>query len=51
MNLCGKVAIITGGKRMAALVARELASSGGVDLVLSYRGSQGRSRGDRRRRR
>lgn len=39
MTLNGKVAIITGGKRIGQVVARELAARG-VDLVLSYRGSK-----------
>jgi NAD(P)-dependent dehydrogenase (short-subunit alcohol dehydrogenase family) len=39
MNLCGKVAVITGGKRIGRVVARELAQCG-MDLVLSYRGSK-----------
>src|SRR5262245_52298141 len=36
MDLCGKVAVITGGKRIGRVVARELAACG-MDLVLSYR--------------
>ena len=39
MQLKGAVAIITGGKRIGRVVARELAQRG-VDLVLSYRGSK-----------
>ena len=39
MDLCGKVAVITGGKRIGRVVARELAQHG-MDLVLSYRGSR-----------
>src|SRR4051812_665703 len=39
MDLDGKVAVITGGKRIGRVVAQELAARG-VDLVLSYRGSQ-----------
>ena len=39
MDLVGKVAVITGGKRIGRIVARELAGRG-VDLVLSYRGSK-----------
>jgi NAD(P)-dependent dehydrogenase (short-subunit alcohol dehydrogenase family) len=39
MNLSGKVAIITGGKRIGRVVARHLAERG-MDLVLSYRGSK-----------
>jgi NAD(P)-dependent dehydrogenase (short-subunit alcohol dehydrogenase family) len=39
MDLSGKVAIITGGKRIGRVVARELATHG-MDLVLSYRGSK-----------
>ena len=39
MDLSGKVAIITGGKRIGRVVAQELARRG-VDLVLSYRGSK-----------
>jgi NAD(P)-dependent dehydrogenase (short-subunit alcohol dehydrogenase family) len=39
MQLSGAVAIITGGKRIGRVVARELARRG-ADLVLSYRGSQ-----------
>jgi NAD(P)-dependent dehydrogenase (short-subunit alcohol dehydrogenase family) len=35
MNLTGKVALITGGKRMGLVVARELAARG-VDVALSY---------------
>jgi NAD(P)-dependent dehydrogenase (short-subunit alcohol dehydrogenase family) len=38
MDLTGRVAIITGGKRIGRVVARELAGRG-ADLVLSYRGS------------
>jgi NAD(P)-dependent dehydrogenase (short-subunit alcohol dehydrogenase family) len=36
MDLCGKVAVITGGKRIGRVVARELAGRG-MNLVLSYR--------------
>jgi NAD(P)-dependent dehydrogenase (short-subunit alcohol dehydrogenase family) len=39
MDLCGKVAVITGGKRIGRVVAKELAERG-MDLVLSYRGSK-----------
>ena len=39
MLLTDAVAIITGGKRIGRVVARELAERG-VDLVLSYRGSR-----------
>jgi NAD(P)-dependent dehydrogenase (short-subunit alcohol dehydrogenase family) len=39
MELSGKVAIVTGGKRIGRVVAQELARRG-VDLVLSYRGSK-----------
>jgi 3-oxoacyl-[acyl-carrier protein] reductase len=39
MDLCGKVAVITGGKRIGRVVARELAARG-MNLVLSYRGSK-----------
>jgi len=39
MNLCGKVAVITGGKRIGRVVARELAGRG-MNVVLSYRGSK-----------
>ena len=39
MELRDKVAVITGGKRIGRVVARELASRG-MDLVLSYRGSK-----------
>ncbi len=39
MDLTGRVAIITGGKRIGRVVARELAGLG-ADLVLSYRGSR-----------
>jgi NAD(P)-dependent dehydrogenase (short-subunit alcohol dehydrogenase family) len=39
MELEGKVAVITGGKRIGRVVARELARRG-MDLVLSYRGSK-----------
>jgi NAD(P)-dependent dehydrogenase (short-subunit alcohol dehydrogenase family) len=39
MDLCGKVAVITGGKRIGRVVARELAERG-LNLVLSYRGSR-----------
>lgn len=39
MELCGKVAVITGGKRIGRVVARELAERG-MNLVLSYRGSK-----------
>src|SRR5436190_1929251 len=39
MELEGKVAVITGGKRIGRVVARELARHG-MDLVLSYRGSK-----------
>ena len=39
MDLRGKVAIVTGGKRIGRVVARELAERG-MNLVLSYRGSK-----------
>ncbi len=39
MELSGKVALITGGKRIGRVVAQELARHG-MDLVLSYRGSK-----------
>ena len=39
MELNGKVAIITGGKRIGRVVAQVLATRG-MDLVLSYRGSK-----------
>lgn len=39
MDLHGKVALITGGKRIGRVVGRELAARG-VDLALSYRGSR-----------
>lgn len=39
MDLNGKVAIITGGKRIGRVVAQWLAARG-VDVVLSYRGSK-----------
>ena len=39
MDLTGKVAIITGGKRIGRIVAQALAARG-MDLVLSYRGSK-----------
>jgi NAD(P)-dependent dehydrogenase (short-subunit alcohol dehydrogenase family) len=39
MDLTGRVAIITGGKRIGRVVARELAGRG-ADVVLSYRGSR-----------
>lgn len=39
MNLTDKVALITGGKRIGAVVARELAAHG-VDVALSYARSQ-----------
>jgi 3-oxoacyl-[acyl-carrier protein] reductase len=39
MELSGRIAIITGGKRIGRVVAQELARRG-VDLVLSYRGSK-----------
>ena len=39
MDLNGKVAVITGGKRIGRVVAQALAARG-VDLVLSYRGSK-----------
>jgi len=38
MDLCGKVAVITGGKRIGRIVAQELAQHG-MNLVLSYHGS------------
>ena len=39
MDLCGKVAVVTGGKRIGRIVAQELAQHG-MNLVLSYRGSR-----------
>jgi NAD(P)-dependent dehydrogenase (short-subunit alcohol dehydrogenase family) len=39
MDLTNRVVIITGGKRIGRIVARELAARG-ADLVLSYRGSK-----------
>jgi NAD(P)-dependent dehydrogenase (short-subunit alcohol dehydrogenase family) len=39
MELTGKVAIITGGKRIGRVVAQTLAARG-MDVVLSYRGSK-----------
>jgi NAD(P)-dependent dehydrogenase (short-subunit alcohol dehydrogenase family) len=39
MDLTDRVAIITGGKRIGRIVARELAAHG-ADLVLCYRGSK-----------
>jgi NAD(P)-dependent dehydrogenase (short-subunit alcohol dehydrogenase family) len=39
MDLCGKMAVITGGKRIGRVAARELAERG-MNLVLSYRGSK-----------
>ena len=39
MDLCGKVAVITGGKRIGRFVSQELAARG-MNLVLSYRGSK-----------
>jgi NAD(P)-dependent dehydrogenase (short-subunit alcohol dehydrogenase family) len=39
MDLQGKVAVITGGKRIGRIVAQLLAGNG-MDLVLSYRGSK-----------
>jgi NAD(P)-dependent dehydrogenase (short-subunit alcohol dehydrogenase family) len=39
MNLDNRVVIITGGKRIGRVVARELAARG-ADIVLSYRGSK-----------
>jgi NAD(P)-dependent dehydrogenase (short-subunit alcohol dehydrogenase family) len=39
MELSGKVAIVTGGKRIGRVVAQVLARRG-MDLVLSYRGSK-----------
>jgi NAD(P)-dependent dehydrogenase (short-subunit alcohol dehydrogenase family) len=39
MDLCGKVAVVTGGKRIGRIVAHELARRG-MNLVLSYRGSR-----------
>jgi NAD(P)-dependent dehydrogenase (short-subunit alcohol dehydrogenase family) len=39
MNLDGKVAVITGGKRIGRVVAQALAARG-ANLVLSYRGSK-----------
>lgn len=39
MTLQDKVAVITGGKRIGRIVARELAARG-MDVVLSYRGSK-----------
>lgn len=39
MDVQGKVAVITGGKRIGQVVARELAKRG-ADVVLAYRGSR-----------
>ena len=39
VNLDGRVALITGGKRIGRVVAQELAAKG-MNLVLSYRGSK-----------
>jgi NAD(P)-dependent dehydrogenase (short-subunit alcohol dehydrogenase family) len=39
MELTGKVAVITGGKRIGRVVAQALAGRG-MDIVLSYRGSK-----------
>lgn len=39
MDLQGRVAVITGGKRIGQVVARELARRG-VDVALAYRGSR-----------
>src|SRR5688572_1333076 len=39
MDLCGKVAVIAGGKRIGRVVAQQLAQRG-MDVVLSYRGSK-----------
>jgi NAD(P)-dependent dehydrogenase (short-subunit alcohol dehydrogenase family) len=39
MDLTGRTAIITGGKRIGRVVARELAARG-MDVALSYRGSR-----------
>ena len=39
MELQGKVAVITGGKRIGRIVAQHLAERG-MDLVLTYRGSK-----------
>jgi NAD(P)-dependent dehydrogenase (short-subunit alcohol dehydrogenase family) len=39
MDLSGKVAVVTGGKRIGRVVAQALAQHG-MDLVLSYRGSK-----------
>lgn len=43
MTLTDRVAIITGGKRIGRIVARDLAGRG-ADLVLSYRGSEQEAR-------
>jgi NAD(P)-dependent dehydrogenase (short-subunit alcohol dehydrogenase family) len=43
MDLTNRVAIITGGKRIGRVVARELAARG-ADLVLCYRGSEAEAR-------
>src|SRR5258708_34617851 len=39
MDLSGKVAVVTGGKRIGRRVAQQLAARG-MNLVLSYRGSK-----------
>ena len=39
MELAGRVALITGGRRIGAAVAIELAR-GGVDIALAYRRSR-----------
>ena len=48
MTLAGRAALITGGKRIGAAVARALAAAG-MDVALSYNSSQSRSRSNRRR--
>ena len=48
MDLVERVALITGGKRIGAVVAIELARRG-ADIALVYRESRIRSRGDRGR--
>ena len=49
MELTGKVALITGGKRIGAVVAAELAARG-VDVALGYGRSQAEAAAGRRAR-